>query len=86
MTFSQHDDAAQLAAKARYGVGARLHPALPQVADPPVRARHIVVCRNRFARAISTQGHNVRLAIWLAGLHICIYDEFGEQHHRFGAR
>jgi hypothetical protein len=28
----------------------------------------------------------VRLAIWLAGLHICIYDEFGEQHHRFGAR
>jgi hypothetical protein len=59
----------------------------PQVADRPVRARHIVVSRSgKFARAIGTQGRNVRLAIWLAGWHIEICDEFGAQPHRFGAR
>ena len=58
----------------------------PQVADRSVHAMHIVVSRGRFARAISTPGHNVRLGIWLAGWHIAIYDQFGEQPHRFGAR
>jgi hypothetical protein len=58
----------------------------PQVADRPVHAVHVVVSRGKFARAISKQGHNVRLGIWLAGWHIAIYDEFGEQPHRFGAR
>jgi hypothetical protein len=58
----------------------------PQVADRSVHAMHIAVSRGKFARAISAQGHNVRLAIWLAGWHIAIYDEFGEQPHRFGGR
>lgn len=58
----------------------------PQVADRSVHAMHIVVSRGRFARAINAQGHNVRLGIWLAGWHIAIYDEFGEQPHRFGGR
>ena len=58
----------------------------PQVADRSVHAMHIVVSRGKFARAISTPGHNVRLGIWLAGWHIAIYDEFGEQPDRFGAR
>jgi transcription antitermination factor NusA-like protein len=40
-----------------------------------VRARHIVVSRGRFAPAIDTRGHNVRLALWLAGWHIEIYEE-----------
>jgi transcription antitermination factor NusA-like protein len=40
-----------------------------------VRATHVVVSRGRGARAISTKDHNVRLAIWLAGWHIEIYDE-----------
>jgi transcription antitermination factor NusA-like protein len=47
---------------------------------------HIVVSRGKFARAISTPGHNVRLGIWLAGWHIAIYEQFGEQPHRLGAR
>jgi hypothetical protein len=59
---------------------------LPQVADRPVHWTHIVVSRGKFARAISTQGHNVRLEIWLAGWRIAIYDEFGGQPHRLGAR
>ncbi len=50
---------------------------LRQVADQPVHATHIVVSRGRFARAISTRGHDVRLAIWLAGWHIEIFDELG---------
>jgi transcription antitermination factor NusA-like protein len=58
----------------------------PQVADRSVHAMHIVVSRDKFARATSTPGHNVRLGIWLAGWHIAIYDEFGEQPHRFGGR
>ena len=58
----------------------------PQVADRSVHAMHIVVSRGKFARAISTPRHNVRLGIWLAGWHIAIYDRFGEQPHRFGAR
>jgi hypothetical protein len=58
----------------------------PQVADRSGHARHIVVSRGKFARTKSTQGHNVRLGIWLAGWHIAIYDEFGEPPHRFGAR
>jgi transcription antitermination factor NusA-like protein len=58
----------------------------PQVADRSMHAMHIVVSRGKFARPISTQGHNVRLAIWLAGWHIEIYDELGERSHRFGAR
>jgi transcription antitermination factor NusA-like protein len=40
-----------------------------------VRRKHIVVSRGRFARAISRQGRDVRLAIWLAGWHIEIYEE-----------
>jgi transcription antitermination factor NusA-like protein len=44
-------------------------------ADRSVDATHIVVSRGRFARAISTQGPNVRLVIWLAGWHIEIYEE-----------
>ena len=44
-------------------------------ADRSVRATHIVVSRRKFARAISTEGHNVRLAIWLAGWRIEIYKE-----------
>jgi hypothetical protein len=48
-------------------------PPLPQLADRSVHALHIVVSRSKFARATSTQGHNVRLAIWLAGWHIAIY-------------
>jgi transcription antitermination factor NusA-like protein len=51
-----------------------------------VHARHIVVSRGKFARAISTHGHNVRLGIWLAGWHIAIYEQFGEQPRRLGAR
>jgi hypothetical protein len=58
----------------------------PQVADRSAHAMHIVVSRGKFQRAISTPGHNVRLGIWLAGWHIAIYDQFGEQPHRFGAR
>ena len=58
----------------------------PQVAGRSVHAMHIVVSRGKFARAISTPGHNVRLGIWLAGWHIAIYDQFGEQPHRFGGR
>jgi len=61
-------------------------PRHPQVAGRSVHAMHIVVSRSKFARAISTQGHNARLAIWLAGWHIEVYDEFGEQSHRCGAR
>jgi transcription antitermination factor NusA-like protein len=48
---------------------------LRQAADGSVRRKHIVVSRGRFARAIRTQDHNVRLAIWLAGWHIEIYEE-----------
>jgi hypothetical protein len=59
---------------------------VPQVADRSVRAMHIVVSRGKFARAFGTQGRNVRLAIWLPGWHIEIYDEFGAQPHRCGAR
>jgi hypothetical protein len=58
----------------------------PQVDDRSVHARHIVVSRGKFARTKSTQGHNVRLGVWLAGWHIAISDEFGEQPHHFGAR
>jgi hypothetical protein len=58
----------------------------PEVTDRPVHATHIVVSRGKFARAISTPGHNVRLGIWLAGWHIAIYDQFGEQPQRFGGR
>jgi transcription antitermination factor NusA-like protein len=57
-----------------------------QVADRSVHARHIVVSRGKFARAISAPGNNVRLGIWLAGWHIAIYGQFGEQPHHFGAR
>jgi transcription antitermination factor NusA-like protein len=48
---------------------------LRQAADRSVRRTHIVVSHGRFARAISRQDHNVRLAIWLAGWHIEIYEE-----------
>ena len=58
----------------------------PEVADRFVHAMHIVVSRGKFARAISTPGHNVRLGIWVAGWQIAIYDQFGEQPHRLGAR
>ena len=58
----------------------------PQVADRSVHAMHIVVSRGKFARTKSTPGHNVRLGIWLAGWHIAISDQFGEQPHRLGAR
>jgi transcription antitermination factor NusA-like protein len=51
-----------------------------------MRVRHIVVSRGKVARAISTQGRNLRREIWLAGWHIEIYDEFGEQSHLFGVR
>jgi transcription antitermination factor NusA-like protein len=51
----------------------------PQVADRYVHAKHVVVTRSKFAAAISTQGRNVRLVIWLAGWHIAIYDEFVER-------
>jgi len=66
-------------------VGEFTQPA-PEVADRSVQAMHIVVSRGKFARAISTPGHNVRLGIWLAGWHIAIYEQFGEQPHRLGAR
>ncbi|MFZ3303878.1 MAG: hypothetical protein WBS15_12865 [Mycobacterium sp.] len=58
----------------------------PQVAGRSVHAMHIVVSRGKFARAISTPGHNVRLGIWLAGWHIAIYEQFGERPHRLGVR
>ena len=48
-------------------------------ADRSVRATHIVLSRRKFARAISTQGHNVRLAIWLAGWRMVIYEEADNQ-------
>jgi transcription antitermination factor NusA-like protein len=51
-----------------------------------VHAKHIVVSRGKFARMISTQGQNVSLAIWLAGWHVEIYDEFGTRPDCFGAR
>ena len=66
-------------------VGEFTQPA-PEVADRFVHAMHIVVSRGKFARAISTPGHNVRLGIWVAGWHIAIYDQFGEQPHCLGAR
>jgi transcription antitermination factor NusA-like protein len=44
---------------------------------------HISISRGKFARAISTQARNVRVAIWLAGWHIEIYEECGAQHPRF---
>ena len=66
-------------------VGEFTQPA-PEVADRSVHAMHIVVSRGKFARAISTPGHNVRLWIWLAGWHIAIYEQFGEQPHRLGVR
>jgi hypothetical protein len=59
---------------------------LPQVADRPVCVRHIVMSRSKFAHAINMQGRSVRLAIWLPGWHIEIYDEFAEPAHLFGAR
>jgi S1-C subfamily serine protease len=59
---------------------------VPQVAGRSMRVRHIAVSRGKVARAISTQGRNLRLDIWLAGWHIEIYDEFGEQSHLFVAR
>ena len=43
--------------------------------DRSVRATHIVLFRRRFARAMRTQDHNVRLAIWLAGWRIEVYQE-----------
>jgi hypothetical protein len=58
---------------------------LRQVADRCVRAMHLVVSRGRFARGISTLDHNVRLEIWLAGWHIEVYEECGEQTHRCSA-
>jgi len=58
----------------------------PEVADRSVHAMRIVVSRGKFARAISTHGHNLRLGIWLPGWHIAIYDQFGEQPRRLGAR
>jgi transcription antitermination factor NusA-like protein len=61
-------------------------PRHPQGAGRSVHAMHIVASRSNLARAISTQGHNVRLAIWLAGWHIEVCDEFGERPHRCGAR
>ena len=61
-------------------------PGHPQVAGRSVHAMHIVVSRSKFARAMSTQGHNARLAIWQASWHIEVYDEFGEQPHGCGAR
>jgi transcription antitermination factor NusA-like protein len=48
-------------------------------ADRSVRATHSVLSRRKFARAISTQGHNVRLAIWLAGWRMVIYEEADNQ-------
>jgi hypothetical protein len=50
---------------------------LRRVADRSAHRTHIVVSRGRFARAIGTRDHNVRVAIWLAGWHIEIYDELG---------
>jgi len=66
-------------------VGEFTQPA-PEVADRSVHAMHIVVSRGKFARTKSTPGHNVRLGIWLAGWHIAIYEQFGEQPHRLGVR
>ena len=66
-------------------VGEFTQPA-PEVAGRSVHAMHIVVSRGRFARAIRARGHNVRLGIWLAGWHIAIYEQFGEQPHRLGVR
>ena len=62
------------------------HPRHPQVPGRSVHAMHIALSRYRFARAISTQGHNVRLAIWLARRHIDVCNKLGEQPHRCGAR
>jgi hypothetical protein len=58
----------------------------PQVALQAVHAMHIVVSRGKSARAISTQDRNVRLAIWLGGWRIEIYEEFDGQHQRVGLR
>jgi transcription antitermination factor NusA-like protein len=58
----------------------------PEVADRSMHAMHIEVSHGKFARAISKPGHNVRLGIWLAGWHVAIYDRFGEQPNRLGAR
>ena len=43
-----------------------------------------MVCRGKFARAISAKGHTVP-EIWLGGWRLAIYDEFGEQPHPFAA-
>jgi hypothetical protein len=46
----------------------------------PVRALHIVVSGfGKSARAITTPGNNMRLAIWLPGWRIEIYDEFDDR-------
>lgn len=55
-----------------------------QVADRSTHAMHIVMSRGKFTRAISTQDRNLRMAIWLAGWRIEIYEEFdgyAAQHH-----
>jgi hypothetical protein len=45
-----------------------------------MRALHIVVSRcGKSARAMSTRGNNMRLAIWLPGWRIEIYDEFDDR-------
>jgi hypothetical protein len=45
-----------------------------------MRALHIVVSRcGKSAWAISTQGSNMRLAIWLPGWRIEIYDDFDDR-------
>ena len=54
-----------------------------RVVDRSLHATHIVVSRGSVARARSTQVRYVRLAIWLAGWHIEIYEELGEQPGRF---
>jgi transcription antitermination factor NusA-like protein len=48
---------------------------LPNVAERPLGALHIVVSPGKFAQPFGTEGRNVRLAIWLAGWHIGIYHE-----------
>jgi len=47
----------------------------PQATDRLVHAMRIVVCGKKFVPATDIQGHYLRLAIWLAGWCIAIYDE-----------
>jgi hypothetical protein len=80
-----NDDAAQPPTQARYADEVLLHPAAG-ASRRPIRscdAHRGVAWQARAGD--NTRDHNLRLAIWLAGWHIEVYDELGEQPPRLSA-